>query len=278
MKYIFDTISKETSKLTTWFYSTSFSLGIKMFEKKYREPIYGIYGFVRLADEIVDTFHEYNKRKLFEDFKKDAYDAVEEGISLNPILNSFQHVVHEYKIEKFAIDQFLKSMEMDLEENSYDREGFDEYVLGSAEVVGLMCLSVFCEGDQEKYRKLKPRAMKLGAAYQKINFLRDLKADYYHLGRDYFSHSPVEEFGEEKKKIIEKEIDADFKEGFRGIRELPPSVGLGVYLSYVYYYALFRKIRNIPASEVIKRRIRISNFRKYMLLIRSVIIFKLRLI
>ena len=278
MKYIFDKISRETSKLTTRVYSTSFSLGIRLLGRDYRYPVYGIYGFVRFADEIVDTFHEYNKTDLFYSFKDETYKAIDNGISLNPILNSFQHVVNEYKIDRKLIDQFLYSMEMDLTNKDYDRDGFDKYVLGSAEVVGLMCLKIFCDGEEEEYSRLKPLAMKLGAAYQKINFLRDLKADYQHLGRQYFPETDLENFSDEEKKKLEKEIDDDFKEGYSGIPELSRKVRLGVYISYIYYYSLFRKIRQTPASVIMNRRIRVPDWKKYWIFLVSYLKFKLRLI
>ena len=255
--------------MATRLYSTSFSLGTRMLGRKYREPIYGIYGFVRFADEIVDTFHEYDKPKLLHKFKQDTYEAIDEGISLNPILNSFQHVVNEYKIDRGLIDTFLRSMEMDLGIAEYTRDKFEEYVLGSAEVVGLMCLKVFCDGNEKKYRSLKPCAMRLGAAYQKINFLSDLKADFQGLKRSYFPEVDLQAFNEEDKKRIESEIEKDFKAGLSGIKLLPRQVLFGVYLSYAYFYALFRKIRKTPAKTVMKKRIRISNAAKYLLLLNS---------
>jgi phytoene/squalene synthetase len=269
VKDLFDRLSDNTSELATKLYSTSFSMGTKMLGKKYRRPIYGIYGFVRFADEIVDTFHEYNKPKLLENFKRDTYEAIDEGISLNPILNRFQRVVNEYNIERELIDTFLKSMEMDLAKAEYSKEKFEEYVLGSAEVVGLMCLRIFCDGEDQKYRTLKSPAMRLGAAYQKINFLRDLKADYLGLDRSYFPEVDLEDFSEEDKQKIEQEIESDFKAGLEGIKMLPRPVLFGVYLSYAYFYSLFRKIRKTPARVVMQQRIRISNPAKYGLLISS---------
>ncbi len=277
MKSLFDKVSLKTSRITTLSYSTSFSLGIRVFNKKFRDPIYCIYGFVRFADEIVDTFHDYNKRELFNRFKQDTYRAITEKISLNPILNSFQHVVNKYKIELDLIDSFMDSMEMDLFNQEYDRHAFDKYVLGSAEVVGLMCLRVFCEGDDEKYQHLKKPAMRLGAAYQKINFLRDLKADFKELGRSYFPGIELNMFDEERKKTIEQEIQKDFAEGYKGIKELPKSVRFGVYLSYVYYYSLFKKIRRTSADKIMNKRIRIDNGRKYALLVKSAVKYKMKI-
>jgi Phytoene/squalene synthetase len=247
-KELFDKVSIKCSKLTTHAYSTSFSLGIRCLEKELRNPIYSIYGFVRFADEIVDTFHDFDKDTLLKRFKEETYRSIEEKISLNPILNSFQHTVSHYKIEKQLIDQFLLSMEMDLSQTQYDSENFKEYILGSAEVVGLMCLRVFCKGDEEQYQKLKPSAMKLGSAFQKINFLRDLKADYEGMGRTYFPGLNVDQFNAETKGKIEASIEEDFNAGYEGIKKLPRSARFGVYVAYVYYRALFRKIRNTPPS------------------------------
>lgn len=278
MKSLYDSVSYDLSKHLTKSYSTSFSLGIRFLGKELRNPIYAIYGFVRLADEIVDTFHDYDKEKLFDRFKESLDMALEDRISVNPLLNSFQEVVHKYHIERELIDAFLYSMEMDLDKKDYDRQDFDKYVLGSAEVVGLMCLHVFVNGDDEEYKKLKPMGMKLGAAYQKINFLRDLAADFDHMGRTYFPGVDLKNFTEEDKARIEEEIDADFMEGLNGIKLLPPSSRLGVYLSFVYYYKLFRKIRGLPAREVRKRRVRISDLRKYFLLLNTYLKFRLNMI
>jgi len=278
MKELYDKVSYDLSRELTKSYSTSFSLGIRFLGEPLRDPIYAIYGFVRLADEIVDTFHDYDKEKLFSRFKESLDLALSDRISVNPILNSFQAVVHRYNIERELIDQFLYSMEMDLSQKDYDREDFDKYVLGSAEVVGLMCLHVFVDGNDEEYKKLKPMGMKLGAAYQKINFLRDLAADFDNMGRTYFPEVDLANFSEEDKRIIEEEIDNDFMEGLKGIKLLPPSSKLGVYLSFVYYYKLFQKIRHLPAKEVRKRRIRISDLRKYFLLMNTYFKFRLNLI
>jgi phytoene/squalene synthetase len=260
--------SFKCSKLTTQNYSTSFSLGILSLNKKFRDPIYAIYGFVRFADEIVDTFHAYNKHDLIERFEKDTYLAIQEKISLNPILHSFQLVVNNYGIERDLIDLFLKSMKMDLQQKDYEQQSFERYILGSAEVVGLMCLRVFTEGDDHYYQKLKPQAMKLGAAFQKINFLRDLKADYFALGRAYFPGFELDEFNEEKKKQIEFDIEHDFKAGLEGIQQLPYGARFGVYVAHVYYYSLFTKIQSLSANKILTERIRIPDFRKYILIIR----------
>ncbi len=278
MKDIFDDVSFETSKITTHRYSTSFSLGIKFFRKEIRNPIYGIYGFVRFADEIVDTFNGYNQQELFYKFKSDTYEAIEKGISLNPILNAFQHVVNKYHIDGETIDLFLKSMETDLFKSRYDTLDYKQYIVGSAEVVGLMCLRVFCNGNDDLYNKLKPFAESLGSAFQKINFLRDLSHDYRELGRVYFPNVDMSEFNEETKFKIILDIEEDFKNGFRGILKLPKSCRFGVYLSYVYFYTLLHKIRFQPTSKMLQERVRIGNSYKVMLLFKSYLKNKLNLI
>lgn len=278
MKSHYDKVSYDLSKLFTEAYSTSFSLGISRLGKELQGPVYAIYGFVRLADEIVDSFHEHDKENLFKRFLVDVDKALEEKISVNPLLNSFQEVVHNYNIERELIDTFLRSMEMDLTEKEYDREKFNTYILGSAEVVGLMCLRVFVKGDEQTYRALKPLGMSLGAAYQKINFLRDIKADFEGMGREYFPCFRLETFDDNIKHGIEKEIEADFQTGLSGIKKLPPSSAFGVYLSYVYYYSLFKKIKRTPASVLMKRRIRISNLAKYLLMLKSNVKYKLKMI
>lgn len=269
MKAIFDTVSLKSSKMVTNSYSTSFSLGIKFLSKRFHDPIYSIYGFVRFADEIVDSFHDYDKKYLLDKFTADTWEAIEQGISLNPILNSFQQVVRKYDFDPYLISTFLKSMEMDLSKDAYDQKGYEDYILGSAEVVGLMCLKVFTDGNVEQYEKLKSYAMKLGSAFQKINFLRDLNADYEHLGRTYFPGVEMDEFNEKVKKDIEADVEKDFAEGYLGILKLPKDARFGVYLAYVYYYALFNKIKNTPAKEVLTSRIRIPNERKYVLFVSS---------
>ncbi len=269
MKELFDMISKQSSKMTTVVYSTSFSMGIRFFSKRFHDPIYAIYGFVRFADEIVDSFHGFDKERLLETFKRDTYQAIEDKISLNPILNNFQWAVNKYKIDHELIATFLRSMEMDLHNESYDRLGYEEYILGSAEVVGLMCLRVFCEGDESSYADLKPSAMKLGAAFQKINFLRDLSHDYNGLGRSYFPNLKISEFNEEAKLRIETEIETDFHAGLEGIRRLPEGAKFGVYVAYVYFYALFQKIKKSRSEILLHERVRIPNRRKYGLLVSS---------
>lgn len=269
MKQLFDEVSSALSKLTTRKYSTSFSLGIYCLNRKIHKPIYGIYGFVRFADEIVDSFHEYDKTTLLKEFKEETYKAIERGISLNPILNSFQEVVRTYNIEKELIDCFLNSMEMDLETSEHTTESYNNYILGSAEVVGLMCLRVFTNGDNTKYLKLKPAAMKLGAAFQKINFLRDLKDDYKTLGRMYFPNVEMNNFSLKEKAAIEKDIEKDFSAALEGIRKLPASARFGVYVAYVYYYSLFAKIKKKSTLGIMAERVRISNYHKIGLLARS---------
>lgn len=271
MKHIFDEVSNECSKLTTIAYSTSFSLGIRVLEKKLHHPIYGIYGFVRFADEIVDTFHDYNKFQLFEDFKKDTYKAIENKISLNPILNSFQKVVNDYNIDLKLIDTFLESMEMDLQPQVYDTKKYNLYILGSAEVVGLMCLQVFVNGDKKSFEKLKPYAMSLGSAFQKINFLRDANADFEELGRTYFPNIDMHNFSELDKLKIENDIEKDFKKALVGIKMLKSGSRGGVYLAYVYYYNLFRKIQDLPSSRVLEERVRVANSNKFFLMCQSIV-------
>ncbi len=269
MKELFDMISRKSSKMTTVVYSTSFSLGIRFFSKRFHDPIYGIYGFVRFADEIVDSFHGYDKQKLLQRFKQDTYDAIEEKISLNPILNNFQYVVNQYKIEHELIELFLRSMEMDLEKVEYDQKKYEAYILGSAEVVGLMCLRVFCEGNEQKYDELKPSAMRLGSAFQKINFLRDLKADFKDLGRSYFPGIDLRNWDDTTKSAIESDIGKDFADGLSGIRKLPHGARFGVYVAYVYFHELLLKIRLVKADKLLNERIRVSNGRKYWLLLEA---------
>ena len=269
MKALFDSISIRSSRMVTKAYSTSFSLGILGLDKKYYDPIYAIYGFVRFADEIVDSFEGYPQKELLEQFWKDTHKALENKISLNPILNSFQQVVHGYDIDRELIETFLKSMEMDLYKNEYDEAGYKAYILGSAEVVGLMCLKVFVDGNQERYLALKEPAMQLGSAFQKINFLRDLHADYQSLGRTYFPGVDLNDFNEEVKASIEADIAVDFQAGYEGIKKLPKGARFGVYIAYVYYYSLFKKIRNTHCDLILHERVRISNKRKYGLFLSS---------
>ena len=269
MKEIYDKVSIACSKRTTQAYSTSFSLGIYCLDNRLRNPIYAIYGFVRFADEIVDSFHNYNKLELLTEFKQETWKAIDRKISLNPILNSFQKVVHQYNIDKELIECFLQSMESDLNITEHSKDSYSKYIFGSAEVVGLMCLSVFTENNEALYQQLKQPAMKLGAAFQKINFLRDLKDDYSNLGRIYFPGIDFTSFTEVEKKQIEQEIKQDFREAFIGIKQLPKSSRLGVYVAYVYYESLFNKILAIPSSSMLSKRVRISNRKKMRLLLAS---------
>ena len=269
MKQIFDEVCLECSRNTTRSYSTSFSLGVRFLTKEFRNPIHAVYGFVRFADEIVDTFHDHNKTELMARFREDTVRAIEDHISLNPILNSFQHAYHTNNMTWDLVDTFLRSMEMDLEDVQYTTETYETYILGSAEVVGLMCLHVFVKGDVDTYAKLKPYAMRLGAAFQKINFLRDLQADFEGLGRTYFPGVNPEQFDEMAKSAIEEEIEADFKEAYKGILMLPKDARFGVYVAYVYYYRLFRKIKSLPSNRVLEERIRIPNQSKYALFVKS---------
>lgn len=278
MKSLFDDISVQCSKLTTKAYSTSFSLGIYFLGREIRNPIYAIYGFVRFADEIVDSFESYDKACLLREFKEETYKAIDRKISLNPILNAFQEAIHHYEIDLKLIDTFLNSMEMDLEKVDYTSEKYDQYILGSAEVVGLMCLHVFTHGHQNLYSELKPYAMKLGAAFQKVNFLRDIKADYHILGRTYFPNIEIENFTAEAKLEIEKEIEADFNEALVGIKKLPASSRGGVYLAYVYYKSLFNKIKNVSAQKILTKRIRISNSAKLGLMVNSMVQHKMNIL
>ena len=271
MKERFDRLSAECSKITTRRYSTSFSLGIYFLDKRLHDPIYSIYGFVRLADEIVDSFHDYNKRYLLKKFKVDCFDAIEQGISLNPVLNSFQRVVRQYDIDHQLIHLFLRSMEMDLEESRYTTKTYEEYVLGSAQVVGLMCLRVFAEGNDDIYKHLEIPAMKLGSAFQKVNFLRDTQADYCQLNRTYFPGVDLLRFTDIEKQQIESDIENEFTEALKGIRQLPASSRVGVYLAYTYYRKLFNKIRQSTAKEILSERFRISNGQKFLLMFDSLI-------
>ena len=278
MKLLFDNVSVQCSKITTRAYSTSFSMGIYFLKNELRNPIYSIYGFVRFADEIVDSFHGYDKKYLLEKFKADTYEAIEHRISLNPVLNSFQNVVHKYNVDIKLIETFLASMEMDLDKQNYSKEKYDQYILGSAEVVGLMCLCVFTEGNINMYNELKPFAMKLGAAFQKVNFLRDLKADYTELNRTYFPDVDLSQFSIQSKRKIESEIENDLKEALHGIKKLPASSRGGVYLAYVYYKSLFNKIKRVPAERVLTERIRISNGGKLRLMANSMFQYKMNML
>jgi len=261
----------ECSKLITQNYSTSFTLGIKTLHKKYHESIYAIYGFVRAADEIVDTFHNYDKEGLLEQFRQDTYQAIERGISLNPVLHSFQAVVNDYNIERELIDAFLHSMEMDLHDHNYNQDLYKEYIYGSAEVVGLMCLRVFVEGDEESYQSLRESACSLGAAFQKVNFLRDMKSDFHDRGRVYFPGVDFNAFDISAKRIIEEDIQRDFDHALGGIMRLPAGARNGVYLAYKYYLRLFRKISKLPPSRILQERIRIPDPEKMVILFGTVV-------
>jgi len=275
MKKLYDEVSFKISKIVTQKYSTSFSMGIKALHPELREAIYGIYGFVRLADEIVDSFNDYNQKELLEDFKRDTKAALKNKISLNPIIHAFQDVVFKYGIEVKLIDQFLHSMEMDLEKIEYNSDLYKEYILGSAEVVGLMCLHVFVEGDKDEFEKLRPYAMKLGSAFQKINFLRDLKDDFYILGRTYFPGVDLTKFDDTIKKDIEKDIKAEFDEALIGIKMLPITSRFGVYLAYNYYFSLFKKIQKSSANKVLNERVRIPDGYKLLMMSRSYLDYKI---
>jgi len=278
VKQLFDKVSCKVSVITTKAYSTSFSLGIYCLDKKFHEQIYNIYGFVRFADEIVDSFHGYDKALLLAEFKEDTYRAIERKISLNPILNSFQKVVHGCKIELELIDSFLQSMEMDLDKNHHDAASYGNYIYGSAEVVGLMCLRVFTDNDQERYLQLKPYAMRLGSAFQKVNFLRDIKSDFKTLERIYFPGVNLDNFSAREKKKIELEIEEDFRLALEGIKKLPRGSRFGVYVAYIYYKSLFDKIKETAPSKILNKRIRVSNSEKLYLLIASYFRHTLRLI
>lgn len=278
MKALFDQVSYQCSKLITRKYSTSFSLGIYFLDKRLHDPIYAIYGFVRLADEIVDSFHDFDKEFLIGKFRKETITALDDKISLNPVLNSFQEVVHKYEIEWDLIDKFLNSMEMDLVDQEYDKELYEEYILGSAEVVGLMCLRVFTEGNKNLYENLKPAAMSLGSAFQKVNFLRDANSDYLNLGRTYFPNVNMESLTNTDKLQIEKEIEEDFLKALQGIKKLPFSSRRGVYLAYLYYIKLFQKIKRLPPHRILQKRVRINNSRKMTIMFDSLLRHSLNLL
>lgn len=278
MKVLYDQVSVACSKDITHKYSTSFSLGIKLFQSELRNPIYAIYGYVRLADEIVDSFGGYDQRELLHQFKVDTYRALEMGISTNPVIHAFMEVVREYKIEISLIDAFLDSMMMDLEKVQYDKKLFDQYIFGSAEVVGLMCLKVFCLNKPHLFEQLKPYAQSLGSAFQKINFLRDIKADYEGLGRMYFPDTDFQNFNKQEKIRIERDIAEDFAAGLEGIKRLPIQARLGVYVAYIYYKMLFRKIRAVPEQKILQTRIRVPDYQKVALLIFSYISHRFNLL
>ncbi len=279
MKSIFDTVSSECSRTVTRSYSTSFSSAVKMLAPTIRQDIYNIYGFVRFADEIVDSFHDYNKIELFERFETDLHLALKEKISLNPILNSFQHTVHKYEIDAHLIDAFMYSMRLDLYKSEYKTvKEYQEYIYGSADVVGLMCLKVFVKGNVQEYETLKDSAMRLGSAFQKVNFLRDLKADYEDLNRTYFPNTDLSKLDENSKSEIIAEIEADFKAAFVGITNLPLEAKFGVYTAYIYYKKLLSKLKNTPSTEIKNTRIRVSDYQKLGLFAKCYFTYKLNII
>jgi len=269
MMHLFHEVSQHCSRTTTERYSTSFSSAIRLLHADLRQPVYNIYGFVRFADEIVDTFHEHDKERLLANFKKETYEAIQDGISLNPILHSFQLTVNHYKIDLALIEAFFKSMEMDLDKSVYNQEGYKEYIYGSAEVVGLMCLFVFLDGNKAEYERLKPYAQALGAAFQKVNFLRDVKADYALLDRTYFPGVDFANFTDKQKAEIEADIQKDFEMAYKGILMLPNKAKFGVYVAFKYYLSLFRKIKRMKPSRILNERVRIPNYHKMMILLRA---------
>ena len=278
MKDLFDEVSLKCSEITTKYYSTSFSLGIKLLDKQIHSPIYSIYGFVRLADEIVDSFHEFDKAKLLNEFKENTKQAIENKISLNPILNSFQEVVNKYNIEWEHIQDFLSSMESDLNQKKHDEDSYKQYIKGSAEAVGLMCLRVFCNNNNKLYNDLEKYAICLGSVFQKVNFIRDISADYNELKRVYFPQLNINEFNEEEKNKIEDDIEKEFSLALIGIKQLPKSAKKGVFLAYSYYYSLFKKIKHTPADKIMTKRIRIPNFTKFLILIKVQLLNMFKLI
>jgi phytoene/squalene synthetase len=279
MKSLFDTVSFKASKLVTNEYSTSFSLATKMLGKSIQQDIYNIYGFVRFADEIVDSFKGFEQEKLFKDFERQLYDSLKDGISLNPILNAFQNTYHKYNFSLDHVKAFMKSMEADLQKKKYTTiQEYEEYIFGSADVVGLMCLQVFVKGDTSKFESLKEPAMKLGSAFQKVNFLRDLKEDYDELGRTYFPNTNLEDLNEDSKKKLINEIELDFKNAYHGIMKLPEEAKFGVFVAYRYYKQLLNKIAKTPAEDIKNTRIRVADYKKMELLTRSYVKYQLNLL
>ena len=279
MKKLFDQVSESCSRIVTESYSTSFSLATKMLDSSIRQDIYNIYGFVRFADEIVDSFHNYDKKVLLNLFEKDLKKSIEDKISLNPILNSFQKTIHNYQIDYELIDSFLNSMKLDLDKKKYlTKKEFDQYVYGSADVVGLMCLKVFVKGNKNHYNDLRPYAMSLGSAFQKVNFLRDLKADHDGLNRSYFPNLNIDKFDESSKKIILDEIDEDFRHALKGIFKLPSSARFGVYTAYKYYLKLLNKLRKTHPLKIKSSRIRVPNYQKVNVLARSYVRYRLNIL
>lgn len=279
MKKLFDQVSESCSRIVTESYSTSFTLATKMLDSSIRQDIYNIYGFVRFADEIVDSFHNYDKKELLNLFEKDLKKSIEDKISLNPILNSFQKTIHNYQIDYELVDSFLNSMKLDLDKKKYlTKKEFDQYVYGSADVVGLMCLKVFVKGNKNQYNDLRPYAMSLGSAFQKVNFLRDLKADHDGLNRSYFPNLNIDKFDEPSKKIILDEIDKDFKHALKGIFKLPSSARFGVYTAYKYYLKLLNKLRKTHPLKIKSSRIRVPNYQKVNVLARSYVRYRLNIL
>ncbi len=279
MKNLFDSVSQDCSRLVTQRYSTSFSLGTKLLGPSIRPHIYNIYGFVRFADEIVDTFHNYPKKELLDKFEKDLYEALAQKISLNPILNAFQQTVHEFNIDTDLIDAFLKSMRQDLSKQIYNtKEEYHDYIYGSADVVGLMCLKVFMKGNDKAYQELKPAAMSLGSAFQKVNFLRDLNADFENLERTYFPNVDINAFQELDKMAIIADIEADFEKALVGIFKLPNEARLGVYTAYKYYHKLLYKLKRTPSFQIKNTRIRVPNYQKMGVLAQSYFKYRLNLL
>ena len=279
MKKLFDNVSEACSKVVTESYSTSFTLATKMLDRSIRQDIYNIYGFVRFSDEIVDSFHDFNKQELLNLFESDLKKSIKDKISLNPILNSFQKTFNKYEIDYKLVNSFLKSMKWDLNKKQYlNKEEFDEYVYGSADVVGLMCLKVFVKGNQKQYNDLKPYAMSLGSAFQKVNFLRDLKADHDGLNRSYFPNLNIEKFDEKSKKIILNEINKDFNHALKGIFLLPSSARFGVYTAYKYYLKLLNKLKNTNPLKIKSTRIRVPNYQKINVLARSYVRYRLNIL
>ena len=279
MKALFDTVSNSCSKIVTQSYSTSFSMATKMLATSIRQDIYNIYGFVRFADEIVDSFHNYDKDTLFKRFEADLEASLLDKISLNPILNAFQHTYHKYNIEKHMVDSFMQSMRLDLSKTTYLTENeYNDYIYGSADVVGLMCLKVFVNGDNDKYNELKASAMSLGSAFQKVNFLRDLKADFDVLERTYFPNTDLNNLDEGAKELIIKDIESDFSKGLEGIKLLPIEAKFGVFMAYRYYNQLLKKLKKTPALEIKNTRVRVPNYKKVELLTRSYVKYQLNLL
>jgi phytoene/squalene synthetase len=279
MKSIYDIVSKDCSKIVTKTYSTSFSMATKMLSNSIRQDIYNIYGFVRLADEIVDSFHDYPKKELFSKFEKDLEISLRNKISINPILNSFQYTYHKYDIDYELVSSFIDSMRLDLSKSKYKtEEEYKNYIYGSADVVGLMCLKVFVKGDRKKYDELKNSAMSLGSAFQKVNFLRDLKADFDDLNRTYFPNTDLDNLDENSKQNIITDIENDFSEGLKGIKLLPIEAKFGVFMAYRYYSQLLKKLKKTPALEIKNTRIRVPNYKKIELLTRSFVKYHLNLL